>query len=83
MICLGQLAPGHKDRVIIREIDSEGKRVKGTQLVHYIIGLSKFCELRPSNIKLFDHIPQCMCVLLPRKCPAVITCLEGTCRIVH
>ena len=26
------------------------------------IGLSKFCELRPSNVKLFDHIPHHVCV---------------------
>ena len=74
-------APGRKDRVIIREIDSEGKRVKRTEQVRYMlislkeahncfvkthpqykIGLSKFCELRPTNIKLFDHIPHNVCV---------------------
>ena len=26
------------------------------------IGLSKFCELRPKNVKLFDHIPHHVCV---------------------
>ena len=26
------------------------------------IGLSKFCELRPSNVKLFEHIPHNVCV---------------------
>ena len=26
------------------------------------IGLSKFCELRPKNVKLFDHIPHHICV---------------------
>lgn len=26
------------------------------------IGLSKFCELRPQNVKLFDHIPHHVCV---------------------
>lgn len=74
-------APGCKDRVIIREVDSEGKRVKRTEQVRYMlvslkeahssfvkahqeykIGLSKFCELRPVNIKLFDHIPHNVCV---------------------
>ena len=74
-------APGRKDRVIIRETDSEGKKVKRTEQAHYMlvslkeaqysfvithpeskIGLSKFCELRPKNIKLFDHIPHNVCV---------------------
>jgi len=74
-------APGRKDRVIIRKIDSEGKKVKRTEQVRYMlvslkearnsfvkthpvykIGLSKFCELRPVNIKLFDHIPHNVCV---------------------
>ena len=26
------------------------------------IGLTKFCELRPKNVKLFDHIPHRVCV---------------------
>ena len=26
------------------------------------IGLSKFCDLRPQHIKLFDHIPHYVCV---------------------
>ena len=26
------------------------------------IGLSKFCELRPSNLKLFEHIPHNVCI---------------------
>ena len=26
------------------------------------IGLSKFCELCPSNLKLFEHIPHNICV---------------------
>ena len=26
------------------------------------IGLSKFCQLRPKNVKLFDHIPHHVCV---------------------
>lgn len=26
------------------------------------VGLSKFCELRPRNVKLFDHIPHHVCV---------------------
>ena len=26
------------------------------------IGLSKFCELRPNKVKLFDHIPHNVCV---------------------
>ena len=26
------------------------------------IGLSKFCELRPSNLKLFEHTPHNICV---------------------
>ena len=28
------------------------------------IGLSKFCELRPKNVKLYDHIPHHVCVCL-------------------
>lgn len=73
-------APGRKDRVIIREKDADGKNVKRTEQVRYmmmslteaynifnnnhpsIIGSSKFCELRPPNIKLFDHIPHNVCV---------------------
>ena len=27
-----------------------------------MIGLSKFCELRPTHVKLFDHIPHNVCV---------------------
>ena len=26
------------------------------------IGLSKFCELRPSHLKLFEHIPHNVCI---------------------
>ena len=75
-------APGRKDRVIIREKNSEGQKVKRTEQTRYMlmslkeahfkfveehpnekIGLSKFCEMRPPNVKLFDHIPHyvCMC----------------------
>ena len=25
------------------------------------IGLSKFCEMRPTNVKVFDHIPHHVC----------------------
>jgi len=28
----------------------------------YKIGLRKFCELKPNNIKLLDHIPHNICV---------------------
>ena len=28
----------------------------------HTIGQSKFCELRPKNVKLFDHIPHHVCV---------------------
>ena len=74
-------APGRKDRVIIREKDSEGKKVKRTEQTRYMlmslkeahvkyieehpnnnIGLSKFCEMRPKNVKLFDNIPHHVCV---------------------
>ena len=74
-------APGRKDRVIIREVNSEGKMEKRTEQTRYMlmslneaytkfieehpshrIGLSKFCELRPKNVKLFDHIPHHVCV---------------------
>ena len=74
-------APGHKDRVIIREINAEGAKVKRTEQVRHMlislreaynkfsespastnIGLSKFCELRPKKVKLFDHIPHHVCV---------------------
>lgn len=74
-------APGRKDRVIIRETDGEGGKVKRTEQVRYLlmslkeasnkftevnptkkIGLSKFCELRPKRVKLFDHIPHNVCV---------------------
>ena len=74
-------APGRKDRIIIREVNSEGKKVKRTEQVCYMlvslkeahncfikthseykIGLSKFCDVRPKNIKLFDHIPHNVCV---------------------
>lgn len=34
------------------------------------IGLSKFCALRPANVKLFDQIPHQVCVQLPWKCEA-------------
>ena len=27
------------------------------------IGLSKFCELRPKDVKLFDHIPHHVCII--------------------
>jgi len=78
MIFLGKL----QGRIIIREVNSEGKKVKGTEQIwvslkeaqncfikthcEYKIRLSKFCELRPKNIKSFDHIPcnVCVCLLL-------------------
>jgi len=34
----------------------------------YKAGFSKFCELRPKNMKLFDTIPHNMCVRISRKC---------------
>ena len=74
-------APGRKDRVIIREVNSEGKKEKRTEQIRYMlmslkeahvkfveehpenkIGLSKFCEMRPTNVKVFDHIPHHVCV---------------------
>lgn len=74
-------APGRKDRIIIREENSEGRKVKRTEQVCYMlvslkeahncfikthseykIGLSKFCDLRPKNIKLSS---QRVCMLLP------------------
>ena len=34
-----------------------------TMNLNKIVGLSKFCDLRPSNIKLFDSIPHiCICI---------------------
>ncbi len=33
------------------------------------IGLLKFCEIRPQNVKLLDHLP-CLLVLLSRECEA-------------
>ena len=82
-------APGRKDRVIIREVNSEGKKEKRTEQIRYMlmslkeahvkfveehpenkIGLSKFCEMRPTNVKVFDHIPHhvCVCVHTMRMC---------------
>ena len=29
------------------------------------IGVIKFCELRPQNVKLFDEIPHKLCVCIP------------------
>ena len=74
-------APGGKARIIIREINSDGEKIKRTEQIHYLlmslkkthnmyiesnpdaqIGLSKFCELRPKRVKLFDHIPHYVCV---------------------
>ena len=74
-------APGRKDRVIIREVDSDGNKCKKTEQTHYLlmlmkeaynkfhevhsdvkVGLSKFCELRPVHVKLFDHRPHHVCV---------------------
>ena len=74
-------APGRKDRIIIRETDVHGGKVKRTEQVRYLlmslkeahnkfresnadakIGLSKFCDLRPQHVKLFDHIPHYVCV---------------------
>ena len=64
-------APGRKDRIIVREINSDGVKIKRTEQENnkYIesnpdaqIGLSKFCELRPKRVKLFDHIPHYVCV---------------------
>ena len=73
-------APGRKDRIIIREVNSDGKIEKRTEQTQYMlmslseayakfeehpshkIGRSKFCELRPKNVKLFDHIPHHVCV---------------------
>lgn len=73
-------APGRRDRIIIRETDRNGKQVKRTVQIRYMlmslteaykifnsmhpskIGSSKFCELRPQNIKLFEHIPHSVCV---------------------
>ena len=74
-------APGRKDRVIIRETDDEGGKVKRTEQVRYLlmslkeafykftevnpnikIGLSKFCELRPRRVNLFDNILHNVCV---------------------
>ena len=73
--------PRRKDRIIIREVNNEGKKVKRTEQIRYMlvflkeahnciikthskykIWLSKFCELRPKNIKLFDdHIVSPTC----------------------
>ena len=77
-------APGRKDRVIIREENSEGKKEKLTEQTRYMlmslkeahvkfveehpnnkIGLSKFCEMRSTNVKLFDHIPHHVCMFVP------------------
>ena len=74
-------ASGRKDRIIVREINSDGEKIKRTEQIRcllmslkethnkYIesnpdaqIGLSKFCELRPKRVKLFDHIPHYVCV---------------------
>ena len=69
-------APGRKDFVTIRTVNSDGTRAKTTEQTRYLtvslkepynhfmtinpnikVGLSKFCDLRPPNIKLFDSIP--------------------------
>ena len=74
-------APGRKDRIIIREVGSDGKVEKRTEQTRYMlmslreahtkygeehpsqnIGFSKFCELRPQNIKCLDHLPHHVCV---------------------
>ena len=64
-------APGRKDRIIVREINSDGEKIKRTEQENnkYIesnpdaqIGLNKFCELSPKRVKLFDHIPHYVCV---------------------
>ena len=75
-------APGRKDRIIVRESDTNGKKnTKRTEQVRYLlmslkeayskfaekhtdskIGLSKFCEFRPTHVKLFEHIPHHVCV---------------------
>ena len=74
-------APGHEDRIIVRETSGDGTKTKRTEQLRYLlmslkeahnkfveenpnnkIGLSKFCELRPINVKLFDHIPHNVCV---------------------
>ena len=76
-------APGRKDRVIIRERDANGKKIKiymqckymlmslaeAHQLYleenpDYCVGRSKFCQLRPKNIKLFDKMPHSVCVCM-------------------
>lgn len=46
----------------------------------YKIGLSKFCELRPNNVKLFDHIP---CLFIPRECTYLASSFEGSHRFTH
>ena len=72
---------GRKDRVIFREVTSDGKKQKQTEQARFMlmslkeahakfveehpnnkIGLSKFCKMRPPNVKLFDHIPHHVCV---------------------
>ena len=69
--------------MIIREVDNDGKKIKRTEQVRYVLmslkeayskfveqypdvkfGLTKFCTLRPANVKLFDHIPHHVCVCL-------------------
>ena len=74
-------APGRKDRIVTREVLTNGEMSKKTVQVRYMlmslkeayhcfreefkdisIGLSKFSEIRPAHIKLFNQIPHNVCV---------------------
>ena len=76
-------APGHKDFVTIRTVNSDVTNTKTTEQTCYLtvslkeayhhfmtmnlnkkVGLSKFCDLRPPNIKLFDSIPHNICICI-------------------
>ena len=76
-------APGCKDFVTIRTVNSDGTRAKTTEQTRYLtvslkeayhhfmtinpnikVGLSKFCDLRPPNIKPLDSIPHDICVCI-------------------
>ena len=79
-------APGRKDFVTIRTVNSDSARAKTTEQTCYLtvslkeayhhfmtmspnikVGLSKFCDLRPPNIKLFDSIPNNISLYIPQK----------------
>ena len=76
-------APGHKDFVTIRTVNSDVTNTKTTEQTCYLtvslkeayhhfmtmnlnkkVVLSKFCDLRPPNIKLFDSIPHNICICI-------------------